>query len=310
MKKGAKFITSALTSLVLVGAFLAAAAGSASAAPLECFGKKPTIVGTNGADVLKGTAEVDVIVGRGGDDKITALGGDDWICGGSGRDKLYGGPGRDFFSGGTGNDQLFGQAGDDVLWGELGDDTYDGRGSGWDVAWFSHAPNGVRADLSTGEATGEGSDRLIGIEALTGSRFDDTLVGDRGVNQIEGLEGDDAIDGGGGLQDDVSYWHSTGPVTVDLTAGSATGGEGTDTLTGIETVNGGMFDDTLTGDANPNHMWGWDGNDTISSLDGDDNVYGMEGNDTIDAGNGTDLVDGGSGSDSCLNGEDVQRCES
>ena len=55
-----------------------------------------------------------------------------------------------------------------------------------------------------------------------------------------GLEGNDTIDGGGGLQDIVVYWWARGPVTVDLTAGSATG-EGTDTLAGIEWVGGGDF---------------------------------------------------------------------
>ena len=51
------------------------------------------------------------------------------------------------------------------------------------------------------------------------------------------------------------YWWASGPVTVDLTAGTATGA-GNDTLTGIESVEGGPFNDTITGDANPNHIWG------------------------------------------------------
>ena len=150
MKRGARFITIALTSTVLVGAFLAAA-GSASAAAPKCFGKKATIVGTNTADVLKGTAKADVIVARGGNDKVMALAGNDLICGGSGNDKLYGGPGYDRIHGEEGNDQLFSQIGSDDLWGGVGNDTLNGSGPGFVWAYYWDAPNGVTANLSTGK---------------------------------------------------------------------------------------------------------------------------------------------------------------
>lgn len=308
MKRGAKLITIALTSTVMVGAFLAAAAGPASAAAPKCFGKKATIVGTNKADVLKGTGKVDVIVGLGGNDKIKALGGNDLICGGSGNDQLYGGVGFDRIQGGNGKDRLFGEAGTDNLWGQAGNDTMDG-GHGFDWAFFADSPNGVQADLSTGQATGDGTDELIGIEGLFGSNEDDKLVGDTGGNSFEGLEGDDAIDGGGGLTDFILFVYAKGPVTVDLTAGTATG-EGTDTLTGIGSVHGSPFNDTITGDVNANFIHGGAGNDTISGLDGNDLIFGEEGDDTIDAGLGTDVVDGGPGTDSCVNGETVTNCES
>jgi Ca2+-binding RTX toxin-like protein len=306
MRTGARFITIAVTSTVLVGAFLAAGAVSASAAAPKCFGKKATIVGTKQADVLKGTAKADVIVGLGGNDKIQGLGGKDRICGGSGNDKLYGGPGYDLIWGDVGNDQLFNQGGYDDLWGNAGNDTYDGRGKGAGWAWFSDAGNAVNADLSTGEATGDGTDKLIGISGLVGSDFDDTLIGDDRSNFFEGLDGNDTIDGGENF-DAVAYWTATGPVTVDMTAGTATG-QGTDSLTGIEDVRGGAFDDTITGDANSNFLMGWLGNDTLSGLDGDDSIFGEEGDDTIDGGNGIDKVDGGPGTDTCTNGENVTSC--
>jgi hemolysin type calcium-binding protein len=60
-----------------------AAAGGGSAD--RCFGRAPTIVGTNGADVLRGTTPgPDVIVGRGGDDRIRPGRGLDRVCSGSG----------------------------------------------------------------------------------------------------------------------------------------------------------------------------------------------------------------------------------
>ena len=243
-----------------------------------------------------------------GHDTVKALVGDDLVCGGSGNDRVYGGPGFDVLHGGAGDDQLRGQDGGDDLWGQAGNDALNG-GSGFDWASFADAPVGVQADLSMGYATGDGTDTLIRIDGLVGSHHDDLLVGDAGQNKFEGLEGDDAIDGGGGPVDAVTFSFANGPVVVDLTADTASG-EGNDSLTGIESVHGGSFNDTITGDANTNFIEGGAGNDTISSLDGDDYLSGGVGDDTIDSGSGTDVVDGGPGIDSCLNGEDVSNCES
>jgi len=281
----------------------------ASAAVPKCFGKKATIVGTNKADVLKGTPKADVIVALGGNDTVRGLGGRDFICGGGGNDKLYGGGGSDLLYGDKGNDLLLSQGGMDDLIGAAGDDTLDGTGSAFVWADYYLAPNGVEVNLSTGQATGEGTDKLIHISGLFGSAYDDTLTGDAQQNVFAPLAGNDTIDGGGGPADAVVYWYSNGPVTVDLSAGTATG-EGTDTIAGIEWVDGSDYGDTITGDANPNRIWGNGGNDTIAALDGDDAVFGGDGDDTIDAGAGSDVVDGGSGTDACRNGEDVTGCES
>ena len=59
----------------------------------------PTVVGTEGPDVLRGTDGPDVILGLGGDDRIFGLGGDDVICGGLGADQVDGGPGNDSIAG-------------------------------------------------------------------------------------------------------------------------------------------------------------------------------------------------------------------
>jgi Ca2+-binding RTX toxin-like protein len=307
MKRGARFITIALTSTVLVGAFLAAAAGPSSAAAPKCFGKKATIIGTNKADALKGTARADVIVGLGGNDTIRSLNGTDLICGGSGNDEVYGGAGRDRIQGAAGNDRLLGEGGNDDLWGQEGDDSFNG-GSGFNFAFFADAQIGVEVDLAAGVATGEGTDALVGIQGVFGSNFDDTLTGDTTNNQFEGLEGDDTLVGGGG-HDAVTYFYAGGGMTIDLTAGTATGA-GTDILSEIRLVHGGPFGDTITGDANPNYIESGSGDDTIAGLDEDDVLAAEEGDDTIDGGNGNDVVDGGPGNDSCVNGEDVTDCES
>lgn len=71
---------------------------------LRCGGKQPTIVGTEGNDVLTGTNKADVIIGLGGKDIIKGLGGNDVICGNNGNDVLDGGAGNDRLFGGRGND--------------------------------------------------------------------------------------------------------------------------------------------------------------------------------------------------------------
>ncbi len=71
---------------------------------LTCQGRRATLVGTEGNDVLRGTARRDVIHGLGGNDKIRGLGGNDVLCGGEGRDQLRGGPGKDRLEGGPGVD--------------------------------------------------------------------------------------------------------------------------------------------------------------------------------------------------------------
>ena len=72
-----------------------AAIGSAVSAPNACRGEVVTIVGTPGADVIRGTARQDSIVALGGDDVIRGLGSRDEICAGPGDDRLVGGDGRD-----------------------------------------------------------------------------------------------------------------------------------------------------------------------------------------------------------------------
>ena len=93
--------------------------------PVRC-----TILGTQGADVLRGTAGRDVICGLGGDDRITAGGADDIVYGGGGRDRLFGETGDDRLYGGSGADRLIGGLGKDVLaGGSLGDVLIGGPGS-------------------------------------------------------------------------------------------------------------------------------------------------------------------------------------
>jgi Ca2+-binding RTX toxin-like protein len=79
-----------------------------------CAGVTPTIVGTNGDDVISGTSGNDVIAALGGEDIVQADAGNDIVCGGGSDDVL---------KGNTGRDTLFGDTGGDVLKGGKGRDT-------------------------------------------------------------------------------------------------------------------------------------------------------------------------------------------
>jgi len=83
------------------------------AIPVNCAGRRATIVGTEGKDKLVGTKGRDVIAGLGGKDTIKGKGGKDVLCGGKGRDKLLGGKGKDLLHGGKGKDRCIGGKGRD-----------------------------------------------------------------------------------------------------------------------------------------------------------------------------------------------------
>ena len=73
---------------------------------MSSTGRRCTVIGTPGNDVLTGTAGDDVICGLGGNDVLDGRGGDDLIDGGAGNDRLVGGAGDDTMLGGPGDDRL------------------------------------------------------------------------------------------------------------------------------------------------------------------------------------------------------------
>jgi Ca2+-binding RTX toxin-like protein len=308
--------------VVLLVAIPLVATSTASAAP-RCLGRVATIVGTDRDDALVGTPGPDVIVSGDGIDDIDGRGGDDRICSGGRPDFVEGGAGDDRIRAGGGGDSVFGAGGDDRIWGQAasvealfggrgndrifggngsfdsliggpGDDLLDG-GPGQDLAEFFESPAAVHGDLVTGVVSGHGSDRLVRIEGLVGSRFDDVLLGDQRSNLLVGEDGDDLIEArgsgtlagrdadlldgtfgddtlhGGEGADIVRFEDSPDPVVVDLAAGTATGW-GTDALSGIETVIGTEFHDTLTGDDGDNAFVPGLGDDVLDGEAGIDQV--------------------------------------
>jgi Ca2+-binding RTX toxin-like protein len=87
-----------------------------------CKGRRATIVGRRGSDVLSGAPSRDVLVGLGGNDRLRGLAGNDVICGGGGKDTLNGGKGKDTLLGQKGKDTVKGGPGKDKLNGGPGKD--------------------------------------------------------------------------------------------------------------------------------------------------------------------------------------------
>ncbi len=91
-----------------------------------------------------------------------------------------------------------GGGGDDLIIANSAANRLDG-GAGFDTVSYETATEGVNVLLSTGRgAAGAAADRLVSIEGLIGSAFDDRLTGDAGANVFEGGAGNDRFTGGGG----------------------------------------------------------------------------------------------------------------
>ncbi len=196
-----------------------------------CAGLQATIVGTSAGETLRGTAASEVIVGLGGNDTIYGGSGNDTICGGSGNDAIYGD---------AGNDKLYGENGNDKLDGGSGNDTLSG-GSGGDTVTYASATAAVTVNLTTGTATGFGTDTISTVEHATGSKYGDTLRGNAGANTIYGGSGNDTIYGGSG--NDALY----GDAGNDKLYGE-NGNDKLDGGPGVDIVDGGANTDTCLGE--------------------------------------------------------------
>ncbi|MCK1268764.1 FecR domain-containing protein [Bradyrhizobium sp. 49] len=242
-------------------------------------------------DLLAGTAIGDASVGT---DTLTGV------------NAVMGSMFADTFLGSSANENFMGLAGDDFI---------DGKG-GFDTAQYANltwTTGGISVHLAAGTVTGDassGTDTLRSIEGIQGTNFADTFdatnfgvsgaidpatglpyanVGNNGTfNQFEGMGGNDTITGNGNTR--LIYSNATGPVTITFALNSWTsttsgasgtvtgdGSVGTDTFSGVGSVSGSSFADTITGSNNPNgtaeDFAGRGGNDFIDGKTGFDRAY-------------------------------------
>ncbi|WP_165357230.1 cadherin domain-containing protein [Sphingosinicella sp. CPCC 101087] len=130
--------------------------GSAGADILRGDDSANQIEGGNGDDLVEGREGNDSLAGGDGNDALVGSDGSDSLAGGAGNDILHGGEGHDTLLGGDGNDELYADSGDDTLHGGAGDDILNGgvdsdtyimnRESGADVI-FNYDPFGEDVDV-------------------------------------------------------------------------------------------------------------------------------------------------------------------
>jgi Ca2+-binding RTX toxin-like protein len=168
----------------------------------------------------------------------------------------------------------------------------EGNGTGFDVFRVSLVASAV-ADRMIGSDGNDTIDGLAGDDIITGGFGDDILTGGLGNDTLIGGAGADALTGGGGI-DTADYSGSSGAVSVDLAAGTGSGGDAQgDTLTGLTNARGSAFSDSLTGN----------GAGTLDGLAGDDflsggaTLNGGTGNDILLAGASAETLDGGADND-------------
>jgi Ca2+-binding RTX toxin-like protein len=205
---------------------------------------------TGGVTLCISAAATVRFAGTGNADTVSASTGADWVLGLAGNDSL---------SAGNGDDTLLGGAGDDSLVGEAGTDTVD----------YSSVSNAVNVNLTTGTATGEGTDTLTTIERVLGSAFHDTLTGSANADTLDGQLGNDSLSGSDG--NDVLLGQAGNDTLVGGNgADILRGGEGNDSLvggTGADALYGDAGDDTLTLDLADGVVDGGLGNDTLVITD-------------------------------------------
>lgn len=158
-----------------------------------------SLYGTEFNDFLAATGDQRFVYGLDGDDILVAHSSGSFLYGGGDDDHMYSG------------------AGADVLHG----------GSGQDTADYTYSTAGVIVDLFGGYGAGGWAqgDQLIGVENVTGSYYDDILIGTDGANTLRGTAGADAISGENG--DDIIY---SGANAVGEAGDRLAGGEGDDTF--------------------------------------------------------------------------------
>ena len=187
---------------------------------------------------------------------------------------------------------------------------------------FTSKSDGLKVNLATGRAKGEGADRLAGVEGVKGSGYGndvltandagsmldggfgaDILIGgasadilgagatDSDPDTLEGNGGDDTLDFGGSGDDSLTYEHAPSGVHIDLALSTVSGGDGSGRAHRFAAyVYGSKYGDHMIGNDDANYFIGGAGPDTIDGAGYYDYISPGRGDDTVDGGAGSDTV--------------------
>lgn len=218
-----------------------------------------------------------------------------------------------------GNDQFSMKAGDDYISCGAGRDTVNG-GAGFDILSYTEtsfnegvsAFRGINANMvqKTVIDCWGFTDKIVGIEAIYGSRFNDTFLGSGADDEFAGLRGRDVLNGGKGRDAAVYYDEEfrggTRGITVDLQTSITNGvikgfaidsfGQ-RDTLISMEDIFATGYGDTLIGSKASNRFQGRDGDDMMTGSGGQDQFYWRSADEIGDDDVITDFATSGSGRD-------------
>lgn len=288
----------------------------------------PTSLSGEGTDSLNSIEAANLTGGSGNNTlDASAFPGSVTLDGGGGTDVLIGGSGANNF--------VNNQGGQTTIVGGAGTNAFNLTPSGFvslvdsggdDDLNFSTASTGITIDLTQSGGTGQNVDGVGFVVALTGTfenvtgtSFQDKVVGNDANNLIFGGLGIDEIIGGGG--DDIIF----GGTSTTL-GGTADADSSNDIIfggLGIDQIDGGSGDDIIFGgtsttlggatdvDSSNDLIFGGIGTDQIDGGRGDDIIFGGTasgandadtGNDLIFGGLGIDQIDGGGGDDIIFGG--------
>ena len=240
-----------------------------------------TTYGTNSNDILTGSVLSEKIYGYEGNDSINSSDGNDTVYGGAGDDYIENSKGNDVLYGESGNDTIVNNGQNSTIIGGLGNDSIQG-GLYSDVYMFS---------------LGDGSD------TISDTRGTDTLQFGVGISidniVFTGLtQGDDLL---------ITFKNSNDSILVkngayegDKKIEKYIFADGSELsfadVQNRAVINGTEFNDTITGSIFHEKIYGFDGNDSITSS-GYDYIDGGSGNDTIINTGSNATIIGGQGDD-------------
>lgn len=158
---------------------------------------------------------------------------------------------------------------------------------------------------------GDGMDRIT----INSVDLNDALYGDADDDWLIGGTGSDVMSGGDGV-DVADYSARVSAITVDIdgVADDGSGLERDNVRLDVENVIGGAGNDTITGDADANSLYGGPGagadrlkgaagHDSLLGAGGADAIVGGAGNDALWGGRGYDTLAGMAGADTLFGGE-------